>query len=334
MPGNARAGRRNVFTFGIGAALVFSSVSVFGQSASPPQSAVIGSRTFHLEAAPGAYAIGGPLGQGGVQSTDEVGTHVVGAPYSAVGIKEEVTRLLDGNRIVTRQETRFYRDGQGRTRVEEGQPPALARFNGVGAFSIPRIHDPVAGEHYMLHSHDKTVHVLATMPEGAERPPSITPPVALPPPLMQMLRSSVRIGTTFMMAPLATPDEQKPLGEKIIRGVKAVGTRLKHTVAAGSVGNDRPIIITTDYWFSPQLGVAIESVSRSPTGHEATYRLEQIVLGEPDATLFQVPADYTREEISRGFRTIRAIKLPDGNTGQTVEEGKSSIRVTPLEKVR
>ncbi len=332
MPGNARANRRNVFTFGIGATLVFSSVSVLGQSASPPQNAVIGGGgTFRMEAAPaGAVEIRGAL----MQSTDDVGTNVVGAPSSAVGTKEEVTRLLDGNRIVTRQLTRFYRDGQGRTRVEEGQPPGLARLNGLNAFTIPRIHDPVSGEHYMLHSHNKTVHVFKTVPEGVEKPPSVTPPVAQPPSLMAMTRSSPRIGTTFFMGPISSPDEEKTLGEKTIRGVKAVGTRLKHTLAAGSVGNERPITVTTDYWFSPQLGVMIESVSRSPTGHEVTYRLEQIVLGEPDATLFQIPTDYTREEINRGFRTLRAIKLPDGNTGQTVEEGKSSIRLTPLEKTQ
>src|SRR5688572_30544884 len=102
MPGNAQSSRRNFFTFGIGATLLFSSVSLFGQSASPPQQAVVGgSSSLRLQAASGVGAVRGYLAQGGVQSTDDAGTNVVGAPYSAVGTREDVTRLLDGNRLVT-----------------------------------------------------------------------------------------------------------------------------------------------------------------------------------------------------------------------------------------
>ena len=125
-------------------------------------------------------------------------------------------------------------------------------------------------------------------------------------------------------------DDPKPLGEKTIRGIKTVGVRVKHILAVGSVGNERPITITIDQWFSPQLGVVIESSSRSSTGHENLYRLEQIELGEPDATLFQIPADYQREERTRGFQIMRSTKTPDDKPGQnTIQEASGTIRLTP-----
>src|SRR5688572_25104377 len=48
---------------------------------------------------------------------------VPNAPYSAEAITEMVQTLADGNRIVRESKALVSRDGQGRTRREQGFPP-------------------------------------------------------------------------------------------------------------------------------------------------------------------------------------------------------------------
>jgi hypothetical protein len=59
------------------------------------------------------------------------------------------------------------------------------------------------------------------------------------------------------------------------------------------MGNDLPIIITTETWFSPELKVLVMSKSSDPRMGETTYKLTNLSRAEPDPTLFQIPADYT-----------------------------------------
>jgi hypothetical protein len=67
-------------------------------------------------------------------------------------------------------------------------------------------------------------------------------------------------------------------------------------VPANIVGNQKPIAVAVEQWFSPELGVVILTTDRSAIGNETTYQLEQIARAEPDATLFVIPPDYTRRE--------------------------------------
>ena len=47
------------------------------------------------------------------------GKVIKGAPFSADIVTESIQTLSDGNRIVQRSTTRFYRDSAGRVRREE-----------------------------------------------------------------------------------------------------------------------------------------------------------------------------------------------------------------------
>ena len=47
------------------------------------------------------------------------GKTVTGAPYSATAVTESVQVLHDGNRITHSTSSNVYRDGQGRTRLEQ-----------------------------------------------------------------------------------------------------------------------------------------------------------------------------------------------------------------------
>src|SRR5437667_4753993 len=71
---------------------------------------------------------------------------VKGAPFSANIETESIQTLADGNRIVQRSNTRFYRDSEGRVRREEDR----------GARSpLISISDPVSGMSYSLDPENK-----------------------------------------------------------------------------------------------------------------------------------------------------------------------------------
>jgi hypothetical protein len=91
--------------------------------------------------------------------------------------------------------------------------------------------------------------------------------------------------------------EPTSIGERRIEGLNVTGSRLEFTLEAGAVGNDKPITVRTDQWFSPDLGVVVSSTNHDPMIGDSTYRLEQINRAEPDAGLFKVPADYTKNVV-------------------------------------
>lgn len=97
--------------------------------------------------------------------------------------------------------------------------------------------------------------------------------------------------------PLPAPTS---LGERTIEGLKVAGSRMEFTIAAGAVGNELPIVVHSEQWFSPDLGVVVSSSHHDPMMGDTNYRLEQISRTEPEASLFTVPADYTKVDAGAG----------------------------------
>ena len=77
-----------------------------------------------------------------------------------------------------------------------------------------------------------------------------------------------------------------------MQGVSATGTRTTRTIPAGAIGNDKPISVVTEVWTSPDLKTTVYSKRTDPRMGEQIFQLTNIVLGEPDASLFTVPADF------------------------------------------
>ncbi len=96
---------------------------------------------------------------------------------------------------------------------------------------------------------------------------------------------------------LPQPDLPQPnveqLGSKLMSGVNATGTRTTFTIPAGQIGNDRPIAIVDERWFSSDLQVIVQSTHTDPRMGTTTYSLQNVSRAEPSPNLFQVPADYT-----------------------------------------
>jgi hypothetical protein len=52
----------------------------------------------------------------------------------------------------------------------------------------------------------------------------------------------------------------------------------------------------SEQWYSDDLKVLVLTRHSDPRSGDTTYRLTNIVLAEPERTLFEVPADYTVKE--------------------------------------
>lgn len=98
------------------------------------------------------------------------------------------------------------------------------------------------------------------------------------------------------------PEAQESLGSQSFDGVQAEGTRTTVTIPVGAVGNDRPIQIVSERWYSNELQAVVMTKHSDPRFGETTYRLANITRAEPDHSLFEVPAGFNindRGELER-----------------------------------
>ncbi len=227
---------------------------------------------------------------------------VAGAPYSAQSVTERVQVLADGNRIEQSTTGSVARDSQGRVRRDEGLPGLT--FNTGDAPRLVMIEDPVAGVHWTLDAQTKTAMKMPSLQaKGAEFGPLLPPPPPPPPGADKtVFLSTVGPGDSGPRLQIVAKGQgsssnanvnKVDLGTQTIEGIQAQGTRITRTIPAGAIGNEQPIIITTETWYSPDLKVLIESKTTDPRMGDTTYKLTNIQRAEPPADLFQVPADYT-----------------------------------------
>ncbi len=236
---------------------------------------------------------------------------VKGQPYSAIAESETVQTLADGNRIVQRSTSQIYRDSEGRTRQEfDSGLPGAANSPRMQIISIT---DPNAGFSYTLHPDAKTAEKLQFMdPESGIFSVSVPPPdggVVKGRVNMMYFKTGVAAEGDAMAPPGEPPhtvrifvqgpstlDPQKAneqLGTRIMEGIEVEGKRTTTTIPAGQIGNEKPITITTESWYSPELQVVMYSMRDDPMMGTTTYRLTKVNRDEPDAMLFRVPSDYT-----------------------------------------
>jgi len=87
--------------------------------------------------------------------------------------------------------------------------------------------------------------------------------------------------------------ETKTLAARDFDGVKAEGKATTWTIPAGQIGNQKPILVTSESWYSPDLQVTVYSRHNDPRTGESLYRLASLKRSEPSADLFRVPEGYT-----------------------------------------
>jgi hypothetical protein len=111
---------------------------------------------------------------------------------------------------------------------------------------------------------------------------------AVPPPLPPQVMTVMGTIAANDQAQVVTED----LGTKNIEGVQANGTRSTRTIPAGQIGNDQPISIVTEVWISRDLQTVVYSKRSDPRMGEQIFSLTNIVRGQPDPSLFTIPADF------------------------------------------
>ena len=282
----------------------------------------------------------GPAGEAGIRRPFPPGVHggddtlvfissemsvdskvVKGAPYSAQAVTESTRTLADGNRIRRETSAAVYRDSEGRTRRDQ-------ELGAVGPFAVagePRktvfINDPVTGANFVLDPRTRTARKMpplrvmvspdatgATAPKVQVRVEEdvFTAPVPAP-------HAAVAGPGMHEFHIIGAPDKgaTESLGKQTIEGVVAEGTRTTMTIPAGKIGNEQPIQIVWEKWYSPELQTVVLSKHSDPLVGETTYRLTNIVRGEPARTLFEVPSDYTVKEGPGPVRVMRRKKAGD-----------------------
>jgi len=197
---------------------------------------------------------------------------VKGAPYSAVSVTQFTQTLADGSHIQRTNTSSVARDSEGRSRREESIGTIGALTASTASPKAVFIHDPVAGSSYMLDPTSKTAHV--------SQPRNFTLDSATEPQARtEHARSQAQVKT-------------EELGTQTMEGLTVQGTRITRTIAAGQIGNEHALQVVTEIWRSPDLQTTVMSTTTDPRTGVSTYKLTNITRAEPDATLFQVPADY------------------------------------------
>jgi hypothetical protein len=234
------------------------------------------------------------------------GRVVKNAPFTADIVTETAQTLADGNRIRQSNTVRFYRDSDGRTRREQ----SLRNLNGLASnSSLPQvafINDPVAGVNYALDLEKRTATKSGGGRGGAVRAE------------LEHLRSALEARVAEGRpgngpAPRSAAGQPgaggrgrlniktESLGRQIVEGVQADGTRTTQTISAGEIGNENPIQIVTESWYSPDLQTFVLRKRSDPRTGESSTRYTNISRTEPARILFEPPADFKLVE-PRGMR--------------------------------
>ncbi len=223
---------------------------------------------------------------------------VKGAPYSATEISEHTQMLFDGTRIHTQSETRVFRDSAGRTRRENGDEIT--------------IWDPVANTGYSLNTKTNVASRMSYVPAEPGKPittfsfrtsgssngekvgdPKEAARLATQKMQAETIEALAQQSFTYRVEKTKTAGTEEALGQQNIEGVLAEGKRSKSVIEVNSIGNDRPIELLNERWYSSELQTYVLTKRTDPRSGEDTFRLTNISRSEPSASLFQVPPGYT-----------------------------------------
>jgi hypothetical protein len=172
------------------------------------------------------------------------GKTVTGRPLSAVEERHSLQILGDGTRIERTDTNKFYRDDQGRTRTERPDGTVL-------------INDPVQGLTAEINPNGNTVRrktpaiykdmvsadvakIMKTEMESAKV--TAVSGTSMAPTVGDKLKAEALAKTAAR--------QEEDLGYQSANGVTAQGFRTTTTIPAGQIGNDRPIQIVSERWYS------------------------------------------------------------------------------------
>jgi hypothetical protein len=205
------------------------------------------------------------------------------APFTATVNTQWIRQLADGTTITLVNHRTIARDRAGRIFQERRLlVPDDGKHESV--VTQTEISDPVAHNLYICVPAQRVCQL-----EFFSAPPFVPPPAG--------------------GQPGAAGQENSPavenLGKQSFAGLETVGTRQTQVIEIGAIGNNAPMTITREFWYSPQLGVNIVSKLQDPRFGIQDFELSDLNVGDPDPKLFQVPEGSTVLNLKRSVPAPR-----------------------------
>jgi hypothetical protein len=215
------------------------------------------------------------------------GETVSGVPYTATEVTETTQTLSDGNKIVNKTSGTVARDSQGRVRRE---------------MTVGRIGSAGTNNHKMLFISDPTAHHQEMTETGSSTDTSTVITTDGDPQIITLNRAgSTMVNKKVMVRTSKDADgaesnvsdkkqvKHEDLGTQTVAGVAAQGKRDTVTIPAGEIGNEKPIEVVSETWYSTDLHATVMRKHSDPRTGETVFQLTDIKRAEPDPALFQMP---------------------------------------------
>lgn len=190
--------------------------------------------------------------------------------------------LMELTSPIFRTQKRF-RDSQGRTRT---QAPLCGHNVDDPDAVLIQIHDPVAGFAYILDAQNHLAYRFALRVLGPSSASIASAAAATVSPALPQARTEQTHSTN------AHEETTEQLPPQTVDGVTVGGTRTTTVIPEGTEGNDRPITVVRETWFSPYIGLPLLAKISDPRSGETTSRITNVDTSEPSPLLFQPPVDY------------------------------------------
>jgi TonB family protein len=267
------------------------------------------------------------------------------APFSGEMVCENIQTMADGNRIVKRGSTVFYRDREGRIRREitvKIRDANTGPNTGIHKeHKMIEVSDPFGGQNFTLDPQNRTAQKFPASSRSMKEMEGIRtrtyqyadaggiPNPTVIPTNNMCFRLVMPVGG--LGANLETKNES--LGTQVIEGVAAEGTRITQTIPAGSIDNERPIEIIYERWYSQELQLDLLIKLADPRSGESIQQFTNLNRGDPDPALFEIPPDYTvhefKPQVMRSSETAKADPLREGSSDGRVAPQAMSANLRP-----
>jgi hypothetical protein len=181
--------------------------------------------------------------------------------------------LEDGSVVTTQLYASVARDSQGRI-YRERRTFVPANSNAEPRVKEIMVYDPVARTRTAcdLSTRQCTITSYHPMTSFAAQPPG---------PFANGTRT------------LACED----LGNNVVDDLNVIGTRETITVNPGVLGNDRPLVTTREFWYSPDLQTNVSVTRKDPREGTQAIHLIDLSRSEPDPAIFELPTGFSVQDL-------------------------------------
>lgn len=187
------------------------------------------------------------------------------APFTATVNTEWVRMLADGTTIRTVNHRLVARDKVGRI-FQERRGLVPPSHETESPLTQTEISDPVAHQLYICRPQE---HVCQLEDFSAIEGATFNPHLAVP--------------------QFTGEGNVEDLGTQNVGGLQTIGRRKTITIPEDTIGNDRPLTATQEYWYAEDLGVNLISKRQDPRFGTQTFELSDITVGDPDPKFFEIP---------------------------------------------